>query len=127
MYRAIRHFGLPALVVLLLALGAAEARAMTQTNAMSKAANEQAFDCAGGNPFLYKCTNAYLVYPMCRNTGVDQPGRTQWICGGVFERRRYLKGPFQECNTQYDFSPWGHVMNYPTYWCHAPMESGDHR
>lgn len=100
---------------LLAVVGAAHA--YNRTQALTKAAQEQRSDCVG-NP-LYDCESAAVVIPTCISTGINRVGHTQWVCGGVFHRRSRITSRHQYCYSLYDLSPFGRVLNYPTYKCES--------
>lgn len=106
----------------LFAVVASPSLAQTEGQARTTAVNEQRSDCSGSNPALYACQNALFLAPVCYGTGVDQVGKAQWVCGGVFTRRRRLvNGGTPYCQTTYVLSPFGRVMNYPTYTCYKTL------
>jgi hypothetical protein len=100
----------------------ATASAQTEANAVQTAISNQRSDCSGSNPLLYRCQNPLFLVPQCIGTGIDQPGQAQHICGGIFQRRRIIvSGGTPYCQTTYDLSPWGAVLNYPTYKCFSGL------
>ena len=102
------------------ALIAMPVSAQTDMNALHQAVREQIADC--NSSFLYDCQNPLFIVPTCHNTGVDQAGQTQHICGGIFSRRRkLLPGGKPYCITEYWLSPFGRVMNFRTYKCYTAL------
>lgn len=109
-------------MLILIVLGAAlvvtaVSRAQTNAQAQATAIGIQKTDCVWGSPVFYSCSNPYFIFPVCQLTGIDQVGKPQHICGGVFTRRNRILGSYQFCTTTYFLSPWGREVYPSGYSC----------